>query len=181
MKNNHPEIDWEDAENLVSDSFCCGMRAEDIELKKEFDAAIMQMSKEGTLSRLVKTYLDESLHTEAPVAVDLPTIYGAPTIRIGVTGDLPLLDYIRPDGEPAGFNTAVLAEISRIIKKNFILVQIDGGARAAALSSGQVDVIFWAVSPGSETVLPKNFDAPDGIILSVPYFSDEIVHVKLSK
>lgn len=181
LQNTHPDILWDVSEPIVSDMFCCAMLEENAALQKEFDAAILQISKDGTLSRLVKTYIDETHKGKLPVVVEMPTFYGEPTIKIGVTGDLPLLDYIRPDGEPAGFNTAVLSEISRIIKKNFVLVEVDSGARAAALNSKHVDVIFWAISPKSGSVLPKNFDLPDGVIVTAPYFSDDIVHVKLSK
>ena len=109
----------------------------------------------------------------------MPKFYNDTMIRIGITGDLPLLDYIRPDGIPAGFNTAILAEISKLIGKNFVLVQVDSGSRAIALTSGEVDVIFWAVVPQDNEILPKNFDVPEGVILTEPYFSDKIVHVKL--
>ena len=181
LSNNNPEFDWEISEPIVSDMFCCAMKESNDALRKEFDDAILTISKDGRLAKLVKTYINEYTRGDVPEPVELPTFYGAPTIKIGVTGDLPLLDYIRPDGEPAGFNTAVLAEISRILGKNFVLVQIDSGARSAALASEQVDVIFWAVSPKSADVLPKNFDSPEGVILTVPYFSDDIVHVKLGK
>ena len=174
----NPNFEWTEVSPAFVNMFCCAMREEDADLKKEFDATILQMTKDGTLSRLVKTYMD--LHAHDLPALELPAFYGAETIKIGVTGDLPLLDLIRSDNTPAGFNTAVLAEISNRIEKNFVLVQVDSGARAAALSSGQVDVIFWAVVPQDET-FPHDFDKPDGIILTVPYFSDKIVHVKLRK
>lgn len=177
---NHPEHQWEMSSPVVSDSFCCALRTEDLELKKEFDAAIKQITKDGTLTKILKHYLDETVRGVEPSAVELPTIYGAPTLKIGVTGDLPLLDYIQPDGIPAGFNTAVLAEISRIIGKNFVLVQIESGARAIALTSNQVDAIFWAVEPEGN-ILPGNFDKTDGMIFTDHYFTDGVVHIKIVK
>ena len=178
LMSHHSELHWDVSEPVVTDVFCCAMREEDVELKRKFDSAILQMTKDGTLSKLVKKYLDEITHGDEPPVVHLPTFYGAETIKIGVTGDLPLLDYIRPDGQPSGFNTALLAEISKILGVNFVLVQIDSGARAAALSSKFVDVIFWSVMPKDKSIIPTNFDRPDGMILTEPYFSDSIVHVK---
>lgn len=175
----HNELNWEMSEPLFSDVFCCALREDDKELLEDFNGAIRQISRDGTLSYLVKEYLSEVIYGEEPPIINLPTFYDKPTIKIGVTGDLPLLDYIRPDGLPSGFNTALLAEISEIIEKNFVLVQIDSGARAAALSSKQVDVIFWSVVPKQGELFPTNIDKPDGVILTDPYFSDEIVHVKL--
>ncbi|MBQ4403122.1 MAG: transporter substrate-binding domain-containing protein [Selenomonadaceae bacterium] len=161
-----------------TDAFCCAMRQEDAALKKEFDAAILEMENDGTLAHLVKSYIYDFTHNATPQIVDMPVFYNDTMIKVAVTGDLPLLDYIYPDGSPAGFNTAVLAEISKRIGKNFILVQVDSGARAAALSSGKVDVIFWAIVPNDKK-MPKDMDKPDGVILTVPYFSDKIVHVRL--
>lgn len=145
----NPDFEYEYDDTIVSDVFCCAMREQDTELKEEFDNAIKKLTTNGTLTRLVKTYIHESTRLNTPSTIKFPTFYGKPTIRIAVTGDLPMLDYVRPDGVPAGFNTALLAEISSIIEKNFALVQIDSGSRAIALTSGQVDVIFWAVMPGA--------------------------------
>lgn len=176
-------------QNLVSttnnpvlvDMFCCAMREEDTALKAEFDAAINEMNVDGTLTRLIKTYIHDANHGDNLTAIEMPAFYDDSMIKIGVTGDLPIFDYIRADNTPAGFNTAVLAEISKRIGKNFMLVQVDSGARAVALQSGEIDVIFWVVTPKEDRNLPKDFDKPEGVILTVPYFSDEIVHVKLTK
>ena len=153
------------------------MRAEDTTLKKEFDDAILKITLDGTLARLTKTYIiDENAE---PPAVDMPHFDGAQTIKVAVTGDLPPLDYVTADGKPAGFNTALLSAISKIVGKNFELVQVAGGARTAALSSKQVDVIFWVTVPLDETIVPQNLDKPDDAIVTEPYFTDEVAHVKI--
>ena len=46
------------------------------------------------------------------------------------------------ENSPAGFNTAVLAEISKRINKNFELVDIDSNARAVALTSKKLTLYF---------------------------------------
>lgn len=177
----NPNMHFEFAEPVVTDFFCFAMREDETDLQKEFNSAIFKISKSGKLAQLVKKYIDDFNRAEEPPAVKLPTFIGKPTIKIGVTGDLPLLDYIRADGQPAGFNTAVLAEISRLIGKNFVLVQVDSGARAVALSSGRIDVIFWAVAPKAASVAPENFDKPEKMIFTKSYFADEIVHVHMKK
>ncbi len=166
-------------EHVMIDMFCCAMRDDETALKKEFDAAIQQMRQDGTFTKLVKEYINNIHHAVIPNPIEMPTFDGAPTVRIGVTGDLPRMDYIRADGVPAGFNTAVLAEISKRIKKNFLLLQIDSGARAVALLSGTIDVIFWAAVANDLKLMPAEFDRPAGMIFSEPYFSDRIVHVKI--
>lgn len=177
----NPDMHFKIAEPVVMDLFCFAMREDETKLRKEFNRAIFSISKNGKLAQFVKKYIDDFNRAEEPLAVEMPHFDDKPTIKIGVTGDLPLLDYIRADGQPAGFNTAVLAEISRIIEKNFVLVQVDSGARSVALSSGRIDVIFWAVKPKADSVAPKNFDKPEKMIFTKSYFADNIVHVHMKK
>ena len=165
----------------VSDSFCCALRQEDTALKEEFDAAIKKLTDDGTLAKLVKTYITDADFSATPTAVDMPKFDGAPTVKIAVTGDLPPLDFVTADDKAAGFNTAMLAAVSQSIGKNFELVNVDGGARAAALNSELVDVIFWVAVPNKDSFMPPDCDKPDGAILTEPYFTDKIVHVVFSK
>lgn len=174
-------LEWKPHESGAVDMFCCAMLEKNVALKDEFDKAIKEMQKDGTLATLVKTYISAHVQEEASPSVEMPTFYDAPVIKIGVTGDLPKMDYVLPDGIPAGFNTAVLAEISRRIGKNFMLVQVDSGARAAALVSGEVDVIFWSVFPKGMEGIPAGYDRPAGMIFTEPYFSDGIGYVRLKK
>ena len=134
------------------------------------------MQSDDTLNRLTKEYITDINAETDPPAVDLPVFPNASTIKVAVTGDLPPLDFVSADGKPAGFNTAVLAEIGNRLLKNIELVNIDSGARAAALNSKQVDVVFWAIVPVSE-IIPQDSDKPEGVILTEPYFKDKVVHM----
>ena len=158
------------------DSFCFALRDDETELRDSLNMIIKEMQADGTLDRLTKEYITDINAESEPPAVELPHFDSAKTIKIAVTGDLPPLDYVSADGKPAGFNTAVLAEIGNRMLRNIELVQIDSGARAAALTSKQVDVVFWAIVPVSE-IIPQDSDKPDGVILSEPYYKDKIVHL----
>ena len=100
---------------------------------------------------------------------------------------MPPLDLVLADGTPAGFNTAVLAEISKRINKNFEIIDIDSNARAVALTSNKIDVVFWVTVPGEFWYAeeagnaPKDIDKTPEIEITVPYFKDEIVHIGLKK
>ena len=170
------EINSEQVVNLV-DSFCCAVRKDDSNLKNDLDITINSMKEDGTLDNLIKTYITE-FKTDPP-AVEITKIDGADTIKVGITGDLPPLDLVLADGTPAGFNTAVLSEISKRIKKNIELIQIDSAARAAALTSKQVDVVFWVVVPQDDK-RPADIDKPEGILVTTPYYEDVKVNVNLS-
>lgn len=158
------------------DSFCFALRDDETELRGTLNRVIREMQDDGTLDRLTKEYITDINAANDPPAVELPHFDSAQTIKIAVTGDLPPLDFVSADGKPAGFNTAVLAEIGNRLIKNIELVQVESGARAAALSSGNVDVVFWAIVPVSE-VIPADSDKPDGVILTDPYYKDKIVHI----
>ena len=158
------------------DSFCFALRDDETELKDSLNAVIKEMQSDGTLDRLTKEYITDIKADREPPSVELPHFDSADTIKVAVTGDLPPLDFINAEGKPEGFNTAVLAEIGNRMLKNIELVNIDSGARAAALTSKQVDVVFWAIVPVSE-IIPSDTDKPSGIILTDPYFKDKIVHM----
>ena len=109
------------------------------------------MKSDGSLDKLTKEYITDVKADNIP-KVEIPKIDGAETIKVGVTGDLPPLDLILPDNSPAGFNTALLAEVAKRSGKNIEVVQIETGARS---------------------------DKPEGLELSAPYFKDSVAHLKL--
>ena len=161
----------------LADNFCFAVREEDAALKAELDKAIGEMKSDGSLDKLINEYV-VNVDKKNPPKVEIPKVEGAYTIKVGVTGDLPPLDLILPDNTPAGFNTALLAEVAKRLNKNIELIQIDSGSRAAALAADQIDVIFWAIVPDGG-IMPADIDKPAGVELSAPYFHDDITHLKL--
>lgn len=133
-----------------------------------FNQALYSMENDGTLGKLILKYVN-TIGTTRPQTVSIPKIDGAKSVKVALTGDLPPIDYVAEDGTPAGFNTAVLAEISRRLKINIEIIQVEAGSRASALISGRADCSFWfeGYSKGSEIT----FDAPEGLIFSKPYYS----------
>lgn len=139
------------------------------DLQARMNEAIGSMKADGTLDALKRDYLDLSADEAlAPVQFDDFPESGE-TIRVAVTGDLPPLDYIGPDGIPAGFNTAVLAEIGRRLGVNIELVSMQTGSRTLALTSGTADAVFWYME------MPDvHNDLPEGLLFSDPYISWDI-------
>ncbi|MBR4641178.1 MAG: transporter substrate-binding domain-containing protein [Selenomonadaceae bacterium] len=178
--NDKFEIAHDDWIEGLTDNFCFAVKKEDSQLKADLDKVIGEMKSDGSLAKLISEYVTNVDKGKNPPKIELPKVEGADTIKVGVTGDLPPLDLVLADGTPAGFNTALLAEIAKRLNKNIELVQIDSGARAAALNSDQIDVIFWAIVPANE-ILPADIDKPEGIELSEPYFKDDIAHIKLKQ
>jgi len=178
MINRNPQLQILKSERVLSDSFCFAVREGDSILRNDLNKAISSMMSDGTLAKLSKQYIIDLKGTEEPPAVEIEQIPDADTVKVAVTGDLPPFDLVLSDGKPAGFSTAVLAEISKRIGKNIELVNIDSDARASALTSKIADVVFWVSVPKDSTLVPANIDTPAGIAISEPYYSDSIVHVE---
>ena len=128
--------------SVLSDGFSFMMKEENAELRDAFDAQITAMKEDGTLQKLIDEHIVKVADGGEPAAVAFEKFEGDP-IKVAVTGSLPPMDYVAPDGSFAGFNTAVLAEIGKRLEKNIELVQVDSVGRALALSEGTVDVVFW--------------------------------------
>ncbi len=138
---------------VLSNDFAFMMLKGNEALRDEFNAAIAEIKADGTLDRLVADHIDAAIAGKDIAPVEMPKIDGAQTVKVAITGALPPMDYIAPDGTPAGFNTALLAEIGNRIGKNIELVQVDSLGRAAALASGTVDAAFWTrTSAGANTL-----------------------------
>ena len=163
-------------------SLCFGFMGDNRELAQKWDNALNSMRNDWTLNALADKYVKNFPKNNSPYEyiygnnsrkkkkndeVKFERFKDAPTIRVAITGDLPPIDYISEDGMPAGYNAAVLAEIGRRLKVNIATVNVNTGARTAALVSGRVDVVFWYEVDKS---LEAQLDSPENIILSSPYY-----------
>ena len=180
-QNNKFEIVPDEAISSIKDSFCFAVRKEDTELKADFDKVIAEMKSDGTLDKLIAEYITNVDRGQVPPKIEIPVTEGAPVIKVGVTGDLPPLDFVNADNTPAGFNTALLAEVAKRLGRNIEFVQVETGSRAVALTSKLIDAAFWAIVPFGNSDIPADIDKPEGLDLSTPYFNDDVVHVKLKK
>ena len=178
LVSNNPKYDIYFSLNMMPSTISFGFKKGNTTLQKEFNTAITAMRKDGTLARLQKDFVTE-LPTGELAPAKFTTFKDAKTIRVAVTGDLPPIDFIAADGTPTGYNTAILSEIGRRIKKNIRLVSVEAGARSAALAGERVDVVFWYRNTegvqAPKQAKGKNLknvmkDSLDGVILSVPYY-----------
>ena len=144
-----------------------------------FNSAIKAINEDNTLLLLKAKYVDYAKDDPKPIIFE--KFPDAETVKIAVTGDMPPLDFIAADGTPAGFNTALLAEIGKRLKVNIELLSVNAGARAAALASGRADGVFWFWHDKA-TKTPR--DVPAGVSLTEPYYSyDTFMYIgkKISK
>ena len=128
---------------IHGNDFAFLMLEKNADLRDQFNEAIASMKADGTLHRLVQEQIEDMIASLVTAPITMPVADGARTIRVAVTGSLPPMDYVAADGTPAGFNTAVLAEIASRTGLNIELVVVGSIGRAAALASGTVDAVFW--------------------------------------
>ncbi len=162
----------------IKNAISIGVSDQNADLLKSFNDGITALLGNGVLDDLKAKYIDGLLNGTEPDPVKLPVIDGAKTVRVVVTGDLPPLDYVSADGQPAGYNVALLSELSKVMNVNFELVTADAASRAAMLSSGRADAIFWmrktSLYTMDGTFVRTDDETPEGVALSDAYYNSEI-------
>ena len=123
------------------------LRVSDIALRDKLNSAIKKLKASGELAGLYKKWISDLPVGREPIMPRIEKTSYPETIYAGVSGDMPPLDYVAADGRPAGYNVALLTEISKIIGKNIEVISIDAPARFAALQSKKIDVFFWQRVP----------------------------------
>ena len=178
MVRNNPRYDILFSLNMMPSTISFGFREGNTKLQAEFNKAIAAMKKDGTLKKLETEYLSEPFR-EPQARIKFATFKDAETIKVAVTGDLPPIDFIAADGTPTGYNTAMLSEIGKRLKKNIRLISVEAGGRSAALASERADVVFWYRNTEGLKTPPKYSnknlkgvmkDSLSGVILSDPYY-----------
>ncbi len=146
-----------------------GFLEENRELCDRFSKAVEAMEEEGKIGLLTRDFITGPAAGN-PTKVKFEKFDGAETINVAVTGDMPPIDYVGADGEPAGFNTAILSEIGRRLHVNINVVNIETGARATALKTGRVNAVFWFQMFTGYENFKEQPDIPEGVIVSTPYY-----------
>jgi len=154
------------------------LKQENKELLDKLNAAIAALQEEGKLEELEARYIN----TAEPDAMAIPEIEGAETIKVLVTGDQPPYDFVTADGQAAGYNIALLSEISQKIGMNIELVYANSGARFASLASGKVDVIFCTLGfVQADGTVSYEMDLPEDCTYTVAYARQNTAALQLAK
>ena len=92
------------------------VRSEDTELYQLLQEGFRRFVRMGSLDTLVDTYITNiSVSSSAESA----QTEGETSYVVGVTGDLPPLDYVAADRTPAGFNVALMDAIAEELDVSF--------------------------------------------------------------
>lgn len=153
-----------------------GFRKSDgLALRDSFNKALSELKEDGTLAHLQTKYFTNP-GTWTPEPVNFESFKDAGVVRVAVTGDLPPIDCVAINGTPAGFSTALLAEIGKRLHLNIRAVDIAAGTRAMFLASKQVDAVFWFQFDLGQDGQP---DVPEDVALSDSYYEwNENLHIR---
>lgn len=121
-------------------------RAEDTELLGQLNEAIKALNEEGATLSLMDQFKDVS-DTQGAATADYESAADAKTLYVGISGDLPPLDYVAADGTPRGFNVAYTQKLAEKIGVKIEFVTIPSDAKFSALLSNKIDVFFWHMMP----------------------------------
>lgn len=152
------------------------LRKNGVFLRQQVNYALRLMKRDGTLESLRAKYFLNPGKNDSE-AVEFEKFNSGGTIKVAITGDVPPVDLFTADGRPAGFNTAVLAEIGKYLAANIELVNVNAGARLPALASGRADMVFWFEFIDGVDEQP---DIPEDIVVSDSYY-DWDIYVRIRK
>ena len=102
--------------------------------------------------------------------LEFPAFPGAQSVVVGITGDMPPMDYVTPNGVAQGFNIELLREIALRLEININVIQVNSATRAIALETDKIDAIFWTgivLNPDNPVAYS---DVPEGTICTESYY-----------
>lgn len=115
-------------------------------LLERLNSAITDLQADGSLTALYDTWVTAYAKTGRPEDAEdqpvLPSGYET-TLRIGISGSLPLVDYVAADGQASGYTKAFAAALSRKLQANVEFVQILPDAKVSSLLSNKIDAYLW--------------------------------------
>ena len=113
-----------------------------------------------------------------PPAVSDAELTGAP-LRVGVTGDIPPVDFVDASGVPAGYNVNLMNQIGALLGRPVSFVQITKGAALMALATNRIDILFWQEQALSEDVIAMVGDLSDSVFITDPYLKVSVTAIEL--
>jgi ABC-type amino acid transport substrate-binding protein len=146
------------------------LRADDTELLTSINAALAGMKDDGTLARLEKEFITDLTADAQLAGREMPRFDDAPTLTVGLAGDMPPVDYVAADGNPGGYNVEMLALLGEKLKVNFEISVMPLESKFPALATGKIDVFFLHPVNDDVAMLRKDMEANNNATLTESYF-----------
>lgn len=134
------------------------------------DAALSSLTGNGVLQKLTAAmYQGEPADLPVPI---LPE--DEPPLRVGVTGDIPPIDYVDAAGRPAGFNVSLMHHLAAEMGRNVEFILLAKGAIVTALATEKIDIVFWQEQSLSDQVTSMVGLFSNGLYLTKPYLTLQV-------
>ena len=144
-------------------SFAMAVRNEKSELKDELNEAIIALKENGTLDKLITTYVEFEEKPEPFYEKDMTkekTNNG--TLYVGITGAVPPLDMVDYEQKPYGFSVAFMDEVGQLLQRKVKMVYLNNDTSFTMLMGGKVDVLFCYGTSKNTVGTKLNFVMTDG-------------------
>ena len=148
------------------------MRANEA-LGLSLNAAIAELEENGMLQQLAS-----GMFGGQPPEVPQTEITGAPLL-VGVTGDIPPIDYVDMAGNPAGYNVNLMAQIGAILGRKIEFVQVNKGAAITALATGRIDILFWQEQAVTDEMRALTGELSENVFVTDPYLTLSVTAIEL--
>jgi ABC-type amino acid transport substrate-binding protein len=153
-------------------SFSMVVMAANQALCDQLNEAIAYLKENGVLEALTIAMIKGTLTEVPPYEADK-------TLYVGVTGDIPPIDYVDASGTPIGFNVNLMSQIGAYLGYKIEFVQLAKNAIITALASGKIDVVFWQEQSLSPEMLELLGVRSDAILSTDPYLILSITAIEL--
>lgn len=128
--------------------FAFAIKQGNFELREKMNEAIHELKENGTLDRLIATYVDRDTYDqkyyEKDMVIKKNDYQGtfSRTLYVGVTGAVPPLDFLDIDNKPVGFSVALMDAIGQHLSYDIKFVAMKNDTAFSNLMSGKVDLLF---------------------------------------
>ena len=125
---------------------------ENVLLLNDIDAALDELIRDGTVSKIVDYYISGVSHNlKFQQNVD-----GLPTLSMGTNADFPPYEYMQ-DGKIVGIDADIAAAIADKLGRKLEIDNMDFGAIIAAVQTGKVDMGMAGMTVTDERLESINF------------------------
>ncbi|MCL2530333.1 MAG: transporter substrate-binding domain-containing protein [Coriobacteriia bacterium] len=133
-------------ENITTEQYGVGFRLDDSDLRDIVEYTIVEMYNDGTVKKIAEKYADQGINFDAFVLTETdvkekPT-WDRTTLLVGFDQDFPPYGYVDDNGNFAGFDLDMAAEVAKRNDWDIKLVPINWDLKDAELASGNIDCIW---------------------------------------
>lgn len=146
------------------------VRADDTELLTQLNDALAAMKEDGTLDRLEREFITDLTPDKQLEGKAMPQFEGAPSLIVGVAGDIPPVDYVAADGSPAGYNVELLSLLGEMLQVNIEISVMPMESKFPALAADRIDMFFLQAANADVELMVKTLAANENAALTVPYY-----------